>query len=71
LLLMLFVAGAFLFVVLLLRGAGDLVSLSPRLSVFLSYFLYFYLFAVIATTLLEVISDWPLAVCPKRCARQD
>jgi hypothetical protein len=56
LLLVLFVAGAFLFAALLLMGAGDLVSLSPRLSVVLLYFLYFSLFAVIATTRLELIS---------------
>jgi hypothetical protein len=56
LLLVLFVVGSFLFAVLLLMGAGDLVSLSPRLSVVILYLFLFSLFAVVATTLLEVIS---------------
>ena len=47
---------AFLLAVLLLMEAGDVVSLPPRLSAVLLYLLYFSLFAVIATTLLEVIS---------------
>ncbi len=45
-----------MFAVLLLMGAGDLVSLSPRLSVVILYLFLFSLIAVIATTLLEVIS---------------
>jgi hypothetical protein len=57
LLLVLFVAGSFLLAVLLLMGAGNLVSLSPRLSVVLLYLFLFSLVAVIATTLLEVISS--------------
>ncbi len=56
LLIVLFVAVAFLLAVLLLMEAGEVVSLPPRLSAVLLYFLYFSLFAVIATTLLEVIS---------------
>ena len=56
LLLALFVVGSILFAVLLLMGAGDLVSLSPRLSVVVLYLFLFSLVAVIATTLLEVIS---------------
>ncbi len=56
LLIALFVAVAFLLAVLLLMEAGEVVSLSPRLSTVLLYLLYFSLFAVIATTLLEVIS---------------
>jgi hypothetical protein len=56
LLLVLFVAGSILFAVLLLLGAGDLVSLSPLLSVVIVYLLLFSLVAVVATTLLEVIS---------------
>jgi hypothetical protein len=57
LLLVLFVAGAILFAMVLLMGAGDLVSLSPRLSVVVLYLFLFSLVAVIATTLLEVISS--------------
>ncbi len=56
LLIALFVAAAFLLAVLLLMEAGEVVSLPPRLSAVLLYLLYFSLFAVIATTLLEVIS---------------
>jgi hypothetical protein len=52
----LFTAVAFLLAVLLLMEAGGVVSLPPRLSAVLLYLLYFSLFAVIATTLLEVIS---------------
>ena len=58
LLILLFVAVAFLLAVLLLMEAGEVVSLSPRLSIVLLYLLYFSLFAVIAATLLEVI--WAL-----------
>ncbi len=58
LLIVLFVAVAFLLAVLLLMEAGEVVSLSPRLSTVLLYLLYFSLFAVIAATLLEVI--WAL-----------
>jgi hypothetical protein len=58
LLIALFVAVAFLLAVLLLMEAGEVVSLSPRLSTVLLYLLYFSLFAVIAATLLEVI--WAL-----------
>jgi hypothetical protein len=56
LLLVLFLAGSFLFAVLLLMEAGGVVSLPPRLSAVVLYLFYFSLFAVIATTLLEVIS---------------
>ena len=56
LLIVLFTAVAFLLAVLLLMEAGGVVSLPPRLSAVLLYLLYFSLFAVIATTLLEVIS---------------
>ena len=56
LLIVLSAAVAFLLAVLLLMEAGDVVSLPPRLSAVLLYLLYFSLFAVIATTLLEVIS---------------
>jgi hypothetical protein len=56
LLLVLFLAGSFLFAVLLLMEAGRVVSLTPRLSAVVLYLFYFSLFAVIATTLLEVIS---------------
>ena len=52
----LFVAVAFLLAVLLLMEAGEVVSLPRGLSAVLLYLLYFFLFAVIATTLLEVIS---------------
>jgi hypothetical protein len=55
-LIVLFVAVAFLLAVLLLMVTGELVSLPPRLSAVLLYLLYFSLFAVIVTTLLEVIS---------------
>ncbi len=55
-LIVLFTAVAFLLAVLLLMEAGKVVSLPPRLSAVLLYLLYFSLFAVIATTLLEVIS---------------
>ncbi len=58
LLIVLFVAVAFLLAVLLLMEAGEVVSLPPRLSAVLLYLLYFSLFAVIAMTLLEVI--WAL-----------
>jgi hypothetical protein len=56
LLIVLFVAVAFLLAVLLLMEAGEVVSLPSHLSAVLLYLLYFSLFAVIATTLLEVIS---------------
>ena len=52
----LFVAVAFVLAVLLLMEAGEVVSLPRGLSVVLLYLLYFFLFAVIATTLLEVVS---------------
>ena len=52
----LFVAVAFVLAVLLLMEAGEVVSLPRGLSVVLLYLLYFSLFAVIATTLLEVVS---------------
>ena len=52
----LFVAVAFVLAVLLLMEAGEVVSLPQGLSAVLLYLLYFSLFAVIATTLLEVIS---------------
>ena len=52
----LFVAVAFLLAVLLLMEAGEVVSLPRGLSAVLLYLLYFSLFAVIVTTLLEVIS---------------
>jgi hypothetical protein len=55
-LLLVFLAGSFLFAVLLLLEAGRVVSLPPRLSAVVLYLFYFSLFAVIATTLLEVIS---------------
>ena len=55
-LIVLFVAVAFLLAVLLLMEAGDVVSLPRGLGAVLLYLLYFSLFAVIATTLLEVIS---------------
>ncbi len=58
LLIVLFVAVAFLLAVVLLMEAGEVVSLPPRLSAVLLYLLYFSLLAVIATTLLEVI--WAL-----------
>jgi hypothetical protein len=53
---MLFVVVAFLLAVLVLMEAGEVVSLPRGLSAVLLYLLYFSLFAVIATTLLEVIS---------------
>jgi len=53
LLILLFAAVAFLLTVLLLMEAGEVVTLPPRLSAVLPYLLYFSLFAVIATTLLE------------------
>ena len=56
LLMVLFLAGSFLFAVLLLMEAGGVLSLPTRLSAVLLYLLYFSLFAVIATTLLKVIS---------------
>ena len=56
LLIELFTAVAFLLAVLLLMEAGGVVSFPPRLSAVLLYFLYFSLFAVIATVLLGVIS---------------
>jgi hypothetical protein len=56
LLIVLFVAVAFLLAVLLLMEAGEVVSLPRGLSAILLYLLYFSLFAVIATTLLEVVS---------------
>ena len=52
----LFVAVAFVLAVLLLMEAGEVVSLPRGLSAVLLYLLYFSLFAVIATTLFEVIS---------------
>ena len=55
-LIVLFVAVAFLLAVLLLMEAGEVVSLPRGLSAILLYLLYFSLFAVIATTLLEVVS---------------
>jgi hypothetical protein len=56
LLIVLFVVVAFLLAVLLLMEAGEVVSLPRGLSAILLYLLYFSLFAVIATTLLEVVS---------------
>jgi hypothetical protein len=56
LLIVFFFAVAFLLAVLLLMEAGEVVSLPPRLSAVLPYLFYFSLLAVIATTLLEVIS---------------
>jgi hypothetical protein len=56
LLIVLFVVVAFLLAVLLLMEAGEVVSLPRGLSAVVLYLLYFSLFAVIATTLLEVIS---------------
>jgi hypothetical protein len=56
LLIVLFVVVAFLLAVLLLMEAGEVVSLPRGLSAVLLYLLYFSLFAVIATTLLEVVS---------------
>jgi hypothetical protein len=56
LLLVLFVVGSLLFVVVLLMDAGEMMRLPPRLSAVVLYLLYFSLFAVIATSLLEVIS---------------
>ena len=56
LLIVLFVVVAFLLAVLVLMEAGEVVSLPRGLSAVLLYLLYFSLFAVIATTLLEVIS---------------
>ncbi len=56
LLILLFAAVAFLVLVLLLMEAGQAVTLPPRLSAVLSYLLYFFLFAVIATTLLEAMA---------------
>ena len=56
LLIVLFVAVAFLLAVLQLMEAGKVVSLPRGLSAVLLYLLYFSLFAVIATTLLEVVS---------------
>ena len=56
LLLVLFVTVAFLLAVLVLMEAGEVVSLPRGLSAVVLYLLYFSLFAVIATTLLEVIS---------------
>ncbi len=53
---MLFVTVAFLLAVLLLMEAGEVVSLPRRLSAVVLYLLCFSLFAVIATTLLELIS---------------
>jgi hypothetical protein len=53
---MLFVVVAFLLAVLVLMEAGEVVSLPRGLSAVLLYLLYFSLFDVIATTLLEVIS---------------
>jgi hypothetical protein len=67
LLIVLFVAVAFLLAVLLLMEAGEVVSLPRGLSAVLLYLLYFSLFAVIATTLLEVISALSLGgVRPER-----
>jgi hypothetical protein len=56
LLIALFVAVAFLLAVLLLMVTGEVVNLPPRLSAVVLYLFYFSLFAVIATTLLELIS---------------
>jgi hypothetical protein len=56
LLLVLFVGGSLLFVVVLLMDAGEMMRLPLRLSAVVLYLLYFSLFAVIATSLLEVIS---------------
>ena len=56
LLIVLFVVVAFLLAVLLLMEAGEVVNLPRGLSAILLYLLYFSLFAVIATTLLEVVS---------------
>jgi hypothetical protein len=56
LLIVLFVAVAFLLAVLQLMEAGKVVSLPRGLSAVLLYLLYFCLFAVVATTLLEMIS---------------
>jgi phosphate starvation-inducible membrane PsiE len=56
LLIVLFVVVAFVLAVLVLMEAGEVVSLPRGLSAVLLYLLYFSLFAVIATTLLEVIS---------------
>jgi hypothetical protein len=56
LLILLFAEVAFLLTVLLLMEAGEVVTLPPRLSAVLPYLLYFSLFAVIATTLLEVMA---------------
>jgi hypothetical protein len=56
LLIVLFVVVAFLLAVLLLMEAGEVVSLPRGLSAVVLYLLYFSLFAVIATTLLEVVS---------------
>jgi hypothetical protein len=64
LLIVLFVVVAFLLAVLLLMEAGEVVSLPRGLSAVLLYLLYFSLFAVIATTLLEVISALSLGGVP-------
>lgn len=56
LLIVLFVAVAFVLAVLVLMEAGEVVSLPRGLSAVLLYLLYFSLFAVIATTLLELIA---------------
>ena len=56
LLIVLFVTVAFLLAVLLLMEAGEVVSLPRRLSAIVRYLLFFSLFAMIATTLLELIS---------------
>jgi phosphate starvation-inducible membrane PsiE len=56
LLIVLFVAVAFLLAVVLLMAAGEVVSLPPHLSAALLYLLYFSFLALIATMLLEVIS---------------
>jgi hypothetical protein len=58
LLILLFAAVAFLLTVLLLMESGEVVTLPPRLSAVLPYLLYFSLFAVIATTLLEVMAQF-------------
>jgi hypothetical protein len=55
-LVLVFLAGSFLFAVLLLMEAGGVVSLTPRLSAIMLYLFYFSLYAVIATTLLKVTS---------------
>ena len=52
----LLVVVAFLLAVLVLKEAGEGVSLPQGVSAVLLYLLNFSLFAVIATTLLEVIS---------------